>query len=159
DNFHVRVVRPVDRIRAGTSDPAVGRDVGLQLHVGESPHHALTGFLPGDLPVLRPFPQTDTGPQFMTGAAQGAEEATGVGFVGGFGDRGAVVPSDGVGGENDAVGDLWGGGGGFHPRDLLHELPAVVELGLRGLVNVGGHYLERVAGFGEQFAAVARAAG
>src|SRR5439155_21695771 len=70
-------------------------------------HDALpiSAFLPGQLQVVGPPPQTDTGPQFVFRAAEQAQDTAGVGRVGGLADDLAVEPADGVRRQHDSRSD------------------------------------------------------
>src|SRR5262245_28367164 len=101
--MHERIVLLLDGVGAGAALPLAGGEVGVQLGVGQLLEEDDALFLPDDLHVVRATPEDDAGPEFVLFAAEGGEDASGVGFVVGLADDAAIDPADGVGGKDETV--------------------------------------------------------
>src|SRR5207302_1446997 len=79
-----------------------GGQVSVQLGARQLFEKDQASFLPAQLPVSGPPPQSDSGPQLMLTAAQRAEDAARVGFVRRLADDLPIEPTDSIGGQDQA---------------------------------------------------------
>ena len=123
----IGIARQLDRIGPAAAFPLPRLQVVLDLHMGKRFHPHEAAFLPGELPVAGPQPQTDAGPQLVHRAGKRTNDAPRVGLILRLADHFAVQPADGIGGEDQAIADLCRHGLGLQPGEFGDVVPAVAE--------------------------------
>lgn len=159
EDGEVGVVGELEGVGAGAVVPESGAEVVVKFGLGERSEVDEGDFLPGELEVFGPKPEADAGPELVGASGEGAEDAAGVRFVGGFPDDAAIDPGDGVGGEDDGGVVVGGDGMGFAPGQFSDIALAVAVRGVRRFVQIGGVDVEGVAGGGEQLPSAPGSAG
>jgi hypothetical protein len=115
EDGQIGIVGKLEGVGAGAVLPEAGAEVVVDLLVVEGSEGDEGDFLPGELEVFRAKPEADAGPELVGASGEGAEDAAGVRFVGGFPDDAAIDPGDGVGGEDDGGVVVGGDGVGLGP--------------------------------------------
>src|SRR5688572_14191165 len=95
----------------------------------------------------------------MLAAAEGGQDAAGVGLVGGFADDLTIQPAHGVRSQDNSLLHPGRDYGSLGPGDGLHIGTWIGETFASGFVDMSGHNVEGESGAFEQFAAGGGATG